>query len=216
MMCPERITTTEPIPYKVNGWVGTTFVPYEKKYKGVKERTRNVCGLCAAQDYLEREQQGGADVNELQLEILKLAENETTARSGAAVSQGTAGPMKKTNGKTNVSRRRNGRKATGPRARRPRMTEEQAVTFPGHSMASMVAVESVLKCDCMPYADVFTYNRWRAQGFQVQRGSKAISLPLVKDVEETDEHGAVTNTRRVLGTSKVFCRCQTEPMKEVA
>ena len=60
------------------------------------------------------------------------------------------------------------------------LTPAEARSFDRFSVANTVAVESILACGCKAYVDVFTYNRWRAQGFQVQRGQKAILLPHVR------------------------------------
>lgn len=55
--------------------------------------------------------------------------------------------------------------------------------------------------------------RWKAQGFQVQRGEKAIRLPLIYQRTEKDpETGEERSTRR-MGRSAVFCRCQVRPIE---
>ena len=153
---PQLHIIGEPIPYKQNGWIGTTFVPYDRKYKGFKERKVRLCGLCYANMEIENMRERGDDVNELQAELLKLAKDEAGARTPAPSPQESA--------KTSITRR-NGH----TNGKRPKMTPEQAVTFDGHSLTSMLLVEAGLQCECMPYADVFTYNRWRAQGMQVQK-----------------------------------------------
>src|SRR6266850_1687850 len=48
-------------------------------------------------------------------------------------------------------------------------TPETAREFDRYSIANAVTVKQSLPCGCEPYVDVFTYRRWRAQGFQVQR-----------------------------------------------
>ncbi|MBI3334044.1 hypothetical protein HYZ97_01015 [Candidatus Pacearchaeota archaeon] len=84
-----------------------------------------------------------------------------------------------------------------------------ATTFQHTSTINAACVKAALHCSCEPYKDVFTYNRWKAQGYQVQRGEKAIKLPLVKDVEVEKE--GETTTKRILGISAVFCRHQVKP-----
>lgn len=95
----------------------------------------------------------------------------------------------------------------------PAMTPDQARSFDRVSVGNATLVLTVLKCGCHPYEDVFTYKRWQAQGFQVQRGEKAISLPLVKEIVEEDEGGETIEQRRILGHSWVFCRCQVKPIE---
>ena len=48
-------------------------------------------------------------------------------------------------------------------------------------------IAQALSCNCIPYEEVMTYNRWKSKGYQVQRGEKAI---------------------RIEGIAPVFCRCQ--------
>ncbi len=92
------------------------------------------------------------------------------------------------------------------------ITPETARQFDRFSVANAVTVKKSLPCGCEPYVDVFTYRRWKAQGFQVQRGQKAIKLPLIYKRSETDpKTGERTETRRV-GRSAVFCRCQIKPV----
>lgn len=104
-----------------------------------------------------------------------------------------------------------------------RMTPEQARTFEGYSVANAVAVKTALAergCACEPYADVFTFNRWRAQGRFVRKGEHGIRLTVYvaarrHDAVE-DENGLEVGTAapdRVHSyprTSFVFCRCQTD------
>ena len=96
------------------------------------------------------------------------------------------------------------------------MSAAEARQFSTHSIANTIAVESALNCSCEAYRDIFTYNRWKAQGFQVQKGQKAIRLPLVRTVDREDPETGKTETRRVLGRSAVFCRCQVKPIERGA
>ena len=68
-------------------------------------------------------------------------------------------------------------------------------------------------CGCQAYEKVFTFNRWKAQGFSVKRGEKSISLPLVRNVESEDEETGEVKTHKLLASSHVFCRCQVEEAK---
>jgi len=95
----------------------------------------------------------------------------------------------------------------------PRFTSETARQFDRFSAANAVTVKKSLPCGCEPYVDVFTYRRWKTQGFQVQRGQKAIKLPLIYKRSETDPNtGKQSETRRV-SQSAVYCRCQVKTIE---
>ena len=89
-----------------------------------------------------------------------------------------------------------------------RMTPQEARTFDRYSVANAVLVETVLECGCKAYEDVFTYRRWKAQGYQVQRGEKATRLPMIAAREEKDEQTGEVKVRRFRTRSAVFCRHQ--------
>jgi len=86
-------------------------------------------------------------------------------------------------------------------------TAETAKEFAHHSATNSTTLETISNirgCTCKPYTDWFTYNRWQAQGFQVQKGEHGtkIGVQIVKD-----ENGKeVTQWTR----STVFCRCQVK------
>ena len=92
------------------------------------------------------------------------------------------------------------------------MSADEARSFQTYSLANAVTVKEALPCGCEPYVDVFTYRRWKAQGFQVQRGEKAIRLPLIYQRTEKDPDTGEEATRRRMGRSAVFCRCQVKPI----
>ena len=92
-----------------------------------------------------------------------------------------------------------------------KFTPETARHFDRYSVANAVTVKQALPCGCEPYRDVFTYVRWKAQGFQVQRGEQAIRLPLVYGRTESDPETGEERTVKRLGRSAVFCRCQVKP-----
>jgi len=91
-------------------------------------------------------------------------------------------------------------------------TPETARQFDRYSIANAVTVKQSLPCGCEPYVDVFTYSRWKAQGFQVQRGEKAVRLPLIYSRTDTDPQTGEVHTSRRIGRSAVFCRCQVKPV----
>ena len=85
------------------------------------------------------------------------------------------------------------------------MTQQQATQFSHRSPVNATIVVRTLKCGCKPYEDVFTYNRWRAQGWQVQRGQKAIKLPII--IEKEGDDGEL---KKRFWTAAVFCRHQVQ------
>ena len=97
------------------------------------------------------------------------------------------------------------------------LTAEQAVTFERHSLTNaMILAQAAADrgCECEPYKDWYTYRRWAAQGYQVQKGEKSIALLTYAETEKTDEKtGKVVKSTRPW-TSRVFCRCQVKPKAE--
>ena len=91
------------------------------------------------------------------------------------------------------------------------MTAEQATTFEHESAQSAATVAEQLDCECEPYADVFTFNRWKAQGFSVQKGEKAIRVPGYLTKVTTDASTGAETVARIPRTNCVFCRCQVAP-----
>ena len=58
-------------------------------------------------------------------------------------------------------------------------TPESAQSFHRYSPINAATVKMRLACGCEPYKDVFTYNRWLALGYQVQRGERSIKIPVI-------------------------------------
>lgn len=90
--------------------------------------------------------------------------------------------------------------------RQPRFqSPEEAQTFKGspseYNRKTLLTAAAERGCNCQPYQDWFTYDRWKAQGRQVQEGERAmrinVFLPADKDRPQRT------------WTSYVFCRCQT-------
>ncbi len=92
------------------------------------------------------------------------------------------------------------------------MNAADATRFDTYSPANAAIVEDARACGCEAYKDIFTYNRWKAQGMQVQKGEKATTIttyqPITKTDEATGEEIIVTRKPR---KSFVFCRCQVAP-----
>lgn len=90
----------------------------------------------------------------------------------------------------------------------PPMTRTEALSFDRYSVTNALAVDAALECGCEPYVDVFTYRRWRALGFQVAKGQRAIKLPQVRLVDRENKETGEMEQKRVFHTSAVFCRHQ--------
>ena len=95
------------------------------------------------------------------------------------------------------------------------MTASEARHFDRFSEQNAAIVAETFLCGCEAYRDVFTYRRWQAQGFQVQKGEKSARIQTWIPVKKTDE---VTGEKRVVGkrpkVAAVFCRHQVKA-KEV-
>ena len=94
------------------------------------------------------------------------------------------------------------------------MTAEQATTFERLSQANMMILTAIAHskgCNCAPYTDWFTYNRWLAQGFQVKKGEHGTKIttwiPMTKKDPETGENQDIGVKPR---TTTVFCRHQVK------
>lgn len=113
-----------------------------------------------------------------------------------------------------IRKRRKGKYAerTEVKAKKPTMTKEQAQHFDTFSVANILTATNQLAdrgvCDgtCEGYADIFTFNRWRAQGLIVQKGQHGAKITVFVPVE--DESKAIPRT------VTVFCRHQVKPIDE--
>jgi len=103
---------------------------------------------------------------------------------------------------------------------KPKMTAQEATTFQSPSLSNEAIVnaarsqraESGLypQCKCQPYQDTFTYARWKAQGFQVRKGEKALAkVVVVREWTGQDKDGKEIVKQYPSGAS-VFCRCQVD------
>lgn len=88
-----------------------------------------------------------------------------------------------------------------------KMTAAEAQTFDRYSAANAAQVLEQRGCGCQPYQDVFTYRRWAAQGFQVQKGERAIRIPTIRNIKVEEPDGS-EGTRRLRRLAFVFCRHQ--------
>lgn len=88
-------------------------------------------------------------------------------------------------------------------------TPQEATRFQHYSGVNSNIVRTVLKCGCKPYEDVFTYNRWKAQGYQVMRGEHSIKLAVIIEKEVENNDGGI-EIKKSFANSHVFCRCQVK------
>lgn len=96
--------------------------------------------------------------------------------------------------------------------KRAAMTAEDAQSFEGKSlmnMAILIDTAQTRGCQCKPYVDWFTYKRWRAQGYQVQRGEHGVKLSTFVKGAREDENGMLRQYSHPW-VSVVFCRCQVQ------
>ena len=94
-----------------------------------------------------------------------------------------------------------------------KMTATEATQFDTYSVTNAATVETSFEdCGCEAYIDCFTYNRWKALGYQVQGGQHGVKIPAIKNIEKQTDDGTV-ETRRLFRYVVVFCRHQVEPVK---
>lgn len=89
-----------------------------------------------------------------------------------------------------------------------KMTPEQATQFNRFSIYNALTVSNALPCGCIPYQDVFTFNRWKAQGFIVKKGEHGIKIPVVGTNIKHDDNTGQDVVRKYVSNSAVFCRHQ--------
>ena len=93
------------------------------------------------------------------------------------------------------------------------MDAQEATRFDTYS-ANNAAIVETRPCSCEAYKDIFTYGRWRAQGYQVQKGEKATKITTYIPIKKTDpDTGEKVTVARRQKTSAVFCRCQVAPIE---
>jgi hypothetical protein len=94
------------------------------------------------------------------------------------------------------------------------LTSEDARDFTHFSIHN--AVQAQLACPegtCEAYKDIFTFRRWKAQGFYVRRGEKGTRITTWIQKVETDEEGNKNVTGKRPKVAVVFCRHQVEQNK---
>lgn len=93
------------------------------------------------------------------------------------------------------------------------MTKEQATTFNRFSIINAHTVLEFLPCGCQPYTDVFTFNRWKAQGFIVKKGEHGVKIPVIGTNIKHDDNTGQDVVKKYVSNSAVFCRCQVKKLE---
>ncbi|USK72654.1 ArdC-like ssDNA-binding domain-containing protein [Peribacillus asahii] len=94
-----------------------------------------------------------------------------------------------------------------------KITADNATMFERFSETNYEILKTELECECEPYQDIFTFNRWKAQGFFVKKGEKAYRIPTIIVSEKENKKGEMEK-KSFKKTSCVFCRCQVEHASE--
>jgi len=95
-----------------------------------------------------------------------------------------------------------------------KMTPTEATTFNRFSIYNALTVSNSLPCGCIPYQDVYTFNRWKAQGFIVKKGEHGVRIPVIGTNIKHDEKTGQDVTKKYISTSAVFCRCQVVELEK--
>ena len=90
------------------------------------------------------------------------------------------------------------------------MTQKHATQFVHQSATNSKkledAVQAVMNCNCKAYVDIFTFQRWKAQGKRVPKGAIKVTIMLPKTVKTLAE---TPDTPTFMPkTLNVWCRCQ--------
>ena len=93
------------------------------------------------------------------------------------------------------------------------ISAEEARTFQHFSVHNAAhAQQACPESTCQAYRDIFTYRRWRAQGYQVRRGEKGTAVTTwiaSTRIGENDEPIVVRRPKRTV----LFCRHQVAEAK---
>ena len=93
--------------------------------------------------------------------------------------------------------------------KQPVMTKEEALSFDRYSPTNADIVRHAFSaCGCEAYKSAFTYNRWKAIGWQVQKGQKGTKINIIKIIKEDGQPD-----RQVFRTSTIFCKHQVERLE---
>ena len=103
---------------------------------------------------------------------------------------------------------------------RPPMTKAEAMGFDRVSQASALQIIEAIfsraasdqhtSCSCQPYRDVFTYERWKAQEYQVRRGEKSLRIASFRPIDVGEELPEGKSRKLIPKMLALFCRCQVD------
>ncbi len=98
-----------------------------------------------------------------------------------------------------------------------KMTPQQAVQFEQTSETSARILETIASergCNCKPYIDWFTFDRWIAQGKCVKKGEHGIKLTSYQKRTVEDKQKADGSKKEITAPTRVyvFCRCQVKDL----
>ena len=94
------------------------------------------------------------------------------------------------------------------------LSSEDARSFEHFSVHN--AVQAQMACpegSCEAYRDIFTFRRWRAQGYVVRKGEHGTTITTwIPTSTRNKTEGEEQPTRRRPKRAVVFCRHQVEPI----
>mgnify|MGYP003146677278 CR=1 FL=1 len=187
---PERVTTWEPQPRKVHGWVGNSWVPWEHKFKRPLERHRTLCGICAATHYGEAdetrsERENPLTESEFWQHLADQATMENGARMDALDAQTRASPPEQCPTCLHYITDANRAKHDQCKARHERVQNESAAAPSQNNGAAPRQVNrgeasvsrrsgkhKPLPCGCERFTDIKTFAGWRDDGYRVPKGAR--------------------------------------------
>ncbi len=88
-----------------------------------------------------------------------------------------------------------------------KFTKDTALLFDAPSELNTMIVESA-PCTCKAYEDIFTYARWQALGYQVQKGEKGTKIKTYRRIKKVDKKTGKHKSFSIPKTTTVFCLCQ--------
>lgn len=102
-----------------------------------------------------------------------------------------------------------------------KMTPQEATQFEQTSESHAEIIRSAARergCNCQPYIDWFTFNRWIAQGKCVKKGEKGIRLVAYQKRTVEDKQKADGSKKEILTPARVyvFCRCQIKDIENTS
>jgi len=98
-----------------------------------------------------------------------------------------------------------------------KMTPQQAVQFEQTSETSAQILEAAARergCNCQPYVDWFTFDRWIAQGKCVKKGEHGTRLTSYQKRQVEDKQKGDGSKKEITAPARVyvFCRCQIKDL----